>query len=84
VAGRVDGDHLELPADAVELLRRHVLRLLPMPQIVGHVRMLMLVHLASWRWYPHPDHVSADRQVDRQPPRQPGFTADDAGRLYTS
>jgi hypothetical protein len=27
---------------------------------------------------------AADRQVDRQPPRQQGFTADDAGRLYTS
>jgi hypothetical protein len=62
-----------------------VLRLLPMPQILGHMRTLMLVHLGVMAVDIRlQTQVLADRQVDRQPPRQPGSTADDLGRLYTS
>jgi hypothetical protein len=56
----------------------------PCIQIVAHVRMLMLMHLASWRWGSASRHVSTDRQVDRQTLRQSGSMADDLGRLYTS
>jgi hypothetical protein len=62
-----------------------VLRLLPMPQILGHMRTLMLVHLGVMAvGVRHPTHALVDRQVDIQPPRQQASTADDAGRLYTS